>query len=78
MKLKEYLEKLGSMVKEFPSSLEMEVIYSRDDEGNSYHNVINVPFILQVEDTKKYDLEVVGYMNDEGIKLEDCNAVIVN
>lgn len=36
MKLREYLEELQEFVETFPECLDMDVIYSRDDEGNGY------------------------------------------
>ena len=62
MKLKEYIEELNKFVQEYPESLELPVIYSKDDEGNAYHNVIYSPTMCQVHDIDEYYLHVF-YIN---------------
>lgn len=78
MKLKEYIEELNKFVQEYPESLELPVIYSKDDEGNAYHNVIYSPAMFQVEDLTQYYLEVVGKLGVDDIVREDCNAICIN
>lgn len=39
MKLSEYLVKMGKLVKEHPEALDLPVVYSKDDEGNSFQEV---------------------------------------
>lgn len=39
MKLKDYLKQLNDLVKENPEILTMEVITSKDDEGNGFNKV---------------------------------------
>lgn len=78
MKLKEYIRELNKFVQEYPEAYELPVIYSKDDEGNAYHNVIYSPAMFQVEDLTQYYLEVVGKLGDEGIAREDCNAICIN
>lgn len=39
MKFKDYLKELDELVKKHPKALEMDLIYSIDDEGNSFHRV---------------------------------------
>lgn len=39
MLLKEYIAQLARLAKENPEALEMQVIYSRDDEGNGFQPV---------------------------------------
>ena len=39
MKAKDYVNNLVEMLKKDPQIGELEVIYSQDDEGNSYHAV---------------------------------------
>jgi|GEM_PF-2274945 hypothetical protein len=86
MKLKDYIKKLEELGEKYPSSLEMEVIYSHDDEGNEYQKVINdEPSMCQIESlTDGYRfLELVGFYVEKAvfsddIALEDCNAVCIN
>jgi len=45
MKLKEYIESLVTLIEERPETLEMEVVYAIDDEGNAFHSVWSGPTI---------------------------------
>jgi hypothetical protein len=87
MKYKEYLEKANQLAKDFPTSLEMEIIYSIDDEGNDYHKLYSTPTITQIEDLNQRSLELVGFfdetqksqsLKDQDIALVDCNAICIN
>lgn len=49
MKLKEYLESLNDLAKENPELLESQVIYSSDDEGNSYEEVYYTASVVKGE-----------------------------
>ena len=68
MKLKEYLKELNRMVEENPAILEYTVIYSSDDEGNSYAGVYYTP------STGNFEPEEQEFEPD----LEPTNAVILN
>lgn len=43
MKFKEYLAELNKIAKKNPETLNMDVIYSKDDEGNGYQQVSYEP-----------------------------------
>ena len=44
MKFKEYIENLKKFAEENPETLELDVIYSKDDEGNGFNLVhVNQP-----------------------------------
>lgn len=43
MKLKDYLKHLQELVEEHPEMLEYDVVYSSDDEGNDFKEVIYLP-----------------------------------
>jgi hypothetical protein len=45
MKLKEYLEELNKLVEEKPNLLNLEIVYSVDDEGNVYKRVYYSPTV---------------------------------
>ena len=53
MKLKEYKQLIDNLAKEKPESLEMDVIYSGDDEGNYFGNVFYSPSVMDHEGTEK-------------------------
>jgi hypothetical protein len=78
MKLKDYIKALNNLKKKHPECLEFDIIQSSDDEGNSYQKANYGPNLAQVHDLKDYHLEIVGFLGDENIAKEDCNAVIIN
>jgi len=43
----QYLNTLITMVKRNPEIEDYEVIYSADDEGNSYHKVVFTPTVMK-------------------------------
>lgn len=67
MTLKEFLKNLNKMAKDFPETLDMEVITSRDDEGNGYNKVHYTPCV------GRYD-EGSDMLSGDG----EFNAVCVN
>lgn len=50
MKFSEYIKNIQEFAEKHPESLDMEVIYSSDDEGNSYNAVYYTPTLMMVED----------------------------
>lgn len=43
MKLRDFLLQINKIVEEDPKNLELEVIYSIDDEGNAFHKIAFTP-----------------------------------
>ncbi len=74
MKLGEYLKILNSIVEENPENINLEVIYSSDDEGNNHHIVHNEPAVGKVEDLSEFFLELEGF-DDE---VEEHNIICIN
>lgn len=80
MKLSEYIKNLEEALKQFGDH---EVIYSIDDEGNSYQKVYFSPSFGFVEGIERND-RVNEFINNEedleeyGIKKEDFNAICIN
>ena len=75
MKFKEFLDNLNKYAKENPDSLELDVVTSKDDEGNGYNMVYYTPSKGIFEDREfisKDQLE--DYERDEA----DINALCVN
>lgn len=73
MKLKEYIEQLQKFAQENPASLEMDVIYARDDEGNGYCRGVMGPSFMQVDGDYHPDV-----LNDESQEDFEPNAVCIN
>lgn len=51
------------------------LIYSTDDEGNSYHKIYHKPSLSLVEDLDEWDLEIVYMEDDEEF---EPNCVTIN
>jgi len=75
MKLKQYFENLKQFIEENPDSLEMEVVTSCDDEGNSYDSVYYKPSKGIFEDREFID---ISQCEEWGRKEEEVNAVCIN
>ena len=80
MKLKKYIENLQKLAQDNPSTLEMEVVYSKDDEGNGYSGVYYEPSIGHYDSDEReftakdlIDGEPEEY--DEDIKM---NSICIN
>ncbi len=73
MKLKEYIKNLTEFAEANPKCLELDVITSKDDEGNGYNHVHNTPE-KGIFDDGDFQTENEEYR----IKDEDYNAVCVN
>ena len=75
MTLKQYIEMLQKFVEENPETLEFEVIYAEDDEGNGYGNIVYSPSKGVFDDGEFYtekNLEEGDYQPS------DMNAVCIN
>jgi hypothetical protein len=67
MKLKEYIKHLNQIIKENPANADLEVIYSKDDEGNSYSSVNYLPTVGKF-----------NFKHFEETETNKANAVCIN
>lgn len=76
MKLKEYAELINKIANRYPN---LEVIYSKDDEGNDFQEVVYEPSIGYFEDNE-YSAFSNSVTTDENVILneESCNAICIN
>ena len=75
MTLKEFIENLNKFVKENPETLEMQVVTSKDDEGNGFNLVYYKPSKGIFEDRDFISFEQYeDFERDEN----ETNAVCVN
>jgi hypothetical protein len=75
MTLKEFIENLNKFVKENPETLEMQVVTSKDDEGNGFNLVHYEPSKGIFEDRDFISFEQYeDFERDEN----ETNAVCVN
>jgi hypothetical protein len=75
MKLKEFVENMNEFIKENPDALELDVITSKDDEGNGYSMVtytISKGYLDQDDYLEQNNLQEFGFDNS------DINAVCLN
>lgn len=66
MKFKQYLENLNKLAKENPETLEMIVIYAKDDEGNGYQEINYEPSVGNYDPEDSWG----GFTPEENIKEE--------
>ena len=75
MILKEFIKNLNEFVKENPETLEMQVITSKDDEGNSFDLIHYTPCKGIYENSDFISFELYDdYERDDS----ETNAVCVN
>jgi len=72
MKLKNYIENLNAVIKSNPNTLDMDVVTSRDNEGNGYTLVYYSPSI------GNYSAEEWHTENDVIEEELELNAVLLN
>lgn len=75
MTLKVFIENLNKFVKENPETLDMQVITSKDDEGNSYNLVFYSPSKGIYENS---DFISFGQYEDYEREVSETNAVCLN
>jgi hypothetical protein len=75
MKFKEFLDNLNKYAKENPESLELDVITSKDDEGNGYNMVYYTPSKGIFEDREFIPKD---QLQEWGRDEDDINAICVN
>ena len=73
MKLKQYLKELNKLIKDNPEALNMEVVYSIDDEGNGFQKVEFAPGLGNFEGRYKGEFTTKDELRDEKI-----NAICIN
>jgi hypothetical protein len=75
MTLREYIEQLQNFAQENPDTLDMDVIYSRDDEGNGFQKIYYSPSKGIYEDNEFISSEQLeDYERDEN----EINSVCIN
>jgi pyruvate dehydrogenase complex dehydrogenase (E1) component len=70
MKLREYLKALNTLVKDNPEALDMVVVTSSDDEGNSFH-LVNFEPCIGLFDERNREFEQLDFS-------DGANAVCLN
>ena len=78
MKLKEFIDNLNNFVTENPESLDLDVVYSTDDEGNGYNKVNFEPCLGFYEDREFKSVAYDEEDEDVEIPLDEYNSVCIN
>ena len=77
MTVNEYVQNLVQLLKKDPEIGELEVIYSQDDEGNSYQKVFYSPSIVNTEGLENAYVTGVININPDEIDVE-TSALCIN
>jgi hypothetical protein len=78
MKLKEFLNNIQKMVEEDPSLLELDVITSKDDEGNGFEEVYYSPSVGVFEDSEFVPSDSEDFEEEYEYTKKDINAICIN
>ena len=78
MKLKNYLANLNQMVKDNPELLELDVVYSKDDEGNAFHEVHYSPTLGKHEDWDFLEYNPKAEDPEDSCEEEEINSICIN
>mgnify|MGYP001768904570 CR=1 FL=1 len=78
MKLREYMMALNELVKKNPSFLDLDIIYSRDDEGNGYQEICFSPVPGRYEDGEFESCDYDEDDNEIDIPDDEINAICMN
>ena len=78
MKLRDYIENLNKFVEENPEALELEVIYSSDDEGNDFSRVHYTPSKGIFEGGYRGEFISLEQLDDWCREKSEINAVCIN
>jgi hypothetical protein len=77
MILKDYIKAINQLVQEHPEALNMQLVHSKDREGNTFHEVIYTPTIGHFNDDNN-DFVGLSEMEKGNFFFQEPNAVCVN
>ena len=75
MKLKEYAKLINNIAKRYPN---LEVIYSKDDEGNDFQEVVYEPSIGYFEEGEYTEFDSIESDEQQFLNIKNCNAICIN
>lgn len=81
MKFKEYIKNINKFAEENPESLEMEVLYSKDNESNEFNKIYDAPILGNFdEDDKDFisNEQIIEPENEYDKDDYPLNAVCIN
>jgi hypothetical protein len=81
MNLKEFVSQLQKVIENDPISADMEVIYSSDEEGNSFQKIYSLGGFMKIVDLEERYLDMDYDDEDDdssAFRIEDCNAFCIN
>ena len=77
MKLKKYLEYLDKLIEENPEALNCDIIFAKDDQGDTYQKSDFIPSLCFVEDLSVHEINH-AYFYQEDFKDQKPHAVCIN
>jgi len=81
MILKEFIDNLNEFVEENPKALNMQVVTSKDDEGNGYNQICDTPSVGNFDEDEK-EFKSKEQINDPENEYETdwypLNSVCIN
>ena len=78
MNVSEYVNTLVEMLKKDPEIANLEVIYSQDDEGNSFQKVVFTPTFMKTKGLQNQYVEVIVEEVDIDEIDKDTTALCIN
>jgi hypothetical protein len=78
MKLKEFLDGLNQLVKDYPACLNLDVITAKDAEGNGFEIVHYGPSVGVFEDDEFCPKDSDYFEEEYGYTDTDVNAICIN
>ena len=78
MKLKEFLDNLNKLVKDHPEYLELDVITSKDAEGNGFEEVYYEPSVGVFDDDEYVPSNSEDFEEEYEYTDKDINAICIN
>jgi hypothetical protein len=78
MKLKKFLDNLNKLVKDHPEYLELDVISSKDSEGNGFEEVYYEPSVGVFDDEDFCPMGSDDFEEEYEYTDKDVNAICIN
>ena len=76
--LKQLQKDIDLLLQNHPEWANLPIIYSSDDEGNSYQKVYNELSPTQIHNLNEWNLEMVGFLGEDEIDERDINCICIN
>ena len=72
------LKDITTLLTEHPEWANLPIIYSSDDEGNNYQKIHNGLSPAEIYDLNERNLDLIGFLEGDGIDERDINCICIN